>query len=303
MSDENLDIPLDDETKPVDVAVGAAPAPGKAPQSEQEGIEDFKVQAEKARAESTRRLAEADRKIREAYELATKQGQELAETRRDNVAGTIERLTLEKDSAKRDLRAALEANDPEKIADAQDKLSLSNARIVEAEKGKLALDEEVKSPAQRPGAPQPLATEAPVEIIARNLEAGGNRRSAEWIRSHPEYANGGRLGDKLAAAHHWAVSEGHPIDSDDYFKTIEGMLGLSDDQSRRAAAHESTRAPVSAPVTRSAPSNGTASRRMPATIRLTPEEVRIADEMGVDRKDYARELWNLAQEGKISRAF
>ena len=300
MSDE-VEIPVEIDAVPVDVSVDPAkqPTASATKSSEAESIEDFKALAEKAKSESAARMAEADRKIREAYEAATRKDQELVEIKRGAVAGAVERLKIEKDAARRDLTDALKSNDPEAIAEAQDKLSMANATLVEAEKGKVALEEEAKTPRQV----APPVADNSIEGLARGLEAAGNRRSAAWIRAHPEFAGPGKLNEDLTRAHYFALSEGHAVESDGYFKAIEGKLGLSNPSQRTAAVETESRAPVSAPVTRSAPASSGVPRKMPATIRLTAEEAKTADELGIDRKSYAVHLYELAKEGKIQRTF
>lgn len=279
-------------------AAGVATAPEKtteAPIEGAEGIDELKAQVEKARRESAQRLAEKDRIIREAFERAQKAELKTAEVERDSVSTELERLKMEKETAKRDYLAAHESGDAQKMIDAQDRLSAANAKIVEAEKGKLALEEEAKVKAAKP------VPQGAVDDFATQLEKSGAPRSAAWLRSHPQYVPPGELNDAMVKAHFFALSEGHPAETDGYFEIINQRLGL--DGAERQLTENRQKAPVAAPVTRQTTSTRSGVRQMPGTIRLTPEEVAAADAMGMDRATYAKNLWELAQEGKISRAF
>lgn len=288
-----------DENQPVEVVLTDD---GKSPQGETkiipeaEGIEDLKAQVRRAQEASAKRLQEAERAIREAHDRAVKAEQETVETKRDVVSNVIDKLAMEKDAAKRDLKAAYESGDYEKVAEAQERLSITAARIVEAEKGRLALDEEIKSPKQ-PLA-QPIQQDPLQDIIAQ-LEKGGAHRSAAWIRAHPEYAAPGDLNDQMTKAHWFALSEGHAPETDGYFEVINQRLGLDGqgrDQREQPSPKPAARAPVSAPVSRDVTTS--ARRGGPQRVTLSPDEVAAARAMGMSPQDYAKELVELAKEGK-----
>ena len=135
MSDSEVEIPVAVETeKPVEVVIDDK-ARTEAPKTtaivtEDEGIKSLQAEAEKSRRESAERLREADRRIAEAHRIAVEAQQETAAVKKDHVGTIIENLTAQKEAARRDLIAAHEAGDFAKVADAQDRISLANARIV-----------------------------------------------------------------------------------------------------------------------------------------------------------------------------
>jgi hypothetical protein len=288
-----------DDLQPVEVILTDD---GKGPQTEtkiipeSEGIEDLKAQVKRAKEASALRLQEAEKAIREAHERAVKAEQETVETKRDVVSNVIDKLAMEKDAAKRDLKAAYESGNYDMVAEAQERLSLTAARIVEAEKGRLALDEEIKTPKQ-PLA-QPIQQD-PVHSIASQREKGGAHRSAAWIRAHPEFAAPGEMNEAMTKAHYYALSEGHAPETDGYFEVINQRLGL-DGQGpagrQQPAPKPAPRVPVSAPVSRDVTTSGR--RGDPQRVTLSPNEVAAARAMGMSPQDYAKELVELAKEGK-----
>lgn len=290
------------EEKPVEVALETkgTKTEAKTVITAEEGIESLKEQVERAKRESATRLAEKDRQIADAFRAAQDAQRETVTVKKDQVGTIIESLTKDKDAARRDYAAAMTAGDFDKAADAQDRISLANAKIVEAERGKVALEEEAKVP--------PKA--APVLDAVDRLAASLSPRSAAWVKAHPDYARDPKLNRQMIRAHEDAVDEGHPLDSDGYFAYINTKLGLTERRQAEGRQADSSRAPVSAPVGRDVTQSPGAQR--PGSIKLEPHEVRTAIETlsplypKADRaellKIYAQNKQDLIAEGKIARA-
>jgi hypothetical protein len=310
MVEAAVEIPVQtEETKGVDVVVD-----DKTPKAEigkivsaDEGIEDLKAQVEKAKKDSATRLAEKDRQIQEAFQRATAAERETVTVKRDAVGTILEKLGADKDAARRDLIAAHEAGDFAKVADAQDRLSMVNARIVEAEKGKMVLEDEVKNPQ---GRQVQDSVSDPVEVVARTMQS---RRSADWIRQHPEAVVNGAVAPAAMSAHFSALDKGLEPDSDAYFEHLEGAIGgrrsESRQQERQQTGRDMNRSPTSAPVNRDVVQAPGATR--PGSIRLEPHEVQTAldtyaplypkESRDQLLKRYAQDKMQLIDEGKISR--
>ena len=278
MADAAVEVKVDDDTiKPVDVVID-----DKAPKVDagkivtaDEGVEDLKAQVDRARRESAERRAAADREIQAAYQAANDAQRQTAVAKRDHVGTIVEKLNADKDAAKRDLMAAHEAGDFAKVADAQDRLSMANARIVEAEKGKMALEDEIKAPVRQPV--QQRQADDPVESYARTMSP----RSAEWVRQHPDVIVRGHDGYEVApramAAHYAAIDDGLALDSDEYFQRLDAAVTPRRQQAeprQQNGGRDLGRAPTSAPVGRDALQAPNAQR--PGTVRLEPHEVQAA---------------------------
>lgn len=312
MADEAVEIPIEPVDDKVEVKIDDKPVETRAETktpvvTAEEGIESLKAQVEKAKRESAERLALADRKIAEAHRQAQEAQREVVTTKRDQVGTIIDKLTMEKDTARRDYRAAMEAGDFDKAAEAQERIATAAARIVKAEEGKFALEEEAKKPVVVQSA------DDPVERLARSMSSA---RSANWIRQHPEVVVNGSLSPAAMSAHYDALAQGHAADSDAYFQHIEGRLsgGGPRPQPRQERTETTTgrdmnRAPVSAPVGRDIVQAPGASR--PNSLRLEPHEVQTAldtysplypkesREQLLQR--YAKDKLALMDEGKITR--
>jgi hypothetical protein len=256
-----------------------------------EGVDDLKAQVERSKAEHARRMQEADRQIAAARQTAIDAEKEVAVVKTSAVATVIDSLAKDKEAAKRDYKAAMEAGDFDKAADAQDRIATAASRIVEAERGKIELETQAKQPRQ-PLA-QPLFQDH-VESVARSM---GSQRSADWVRRHPEHIVGNALSPKVLAAHYNAVDNGMAPDSDEYFAYIDRSLGAT----RAApATEERERPPTAAPVARDVPQSPSAQR--PGIVRLSASEVATARALDMSLEDYARHKRALIEEGKIGRA-
>lgn len=309
MTDETaaVEVPLVvAEDKPVEVALTDNKTEQKPAQiiTADEGIESLKEQVERAKRESTQRLAEKDRQIADAFRTAQEAQRETVSVKKDQVGTIIDSLSKDKEAARRDYSAAMQAGDFDKAAEAQDRISLANAKIVEAERGKTALEEEARNPRQQV---------QPINDPADRLAASLSPRSADWVRKHPEYARDAKLNRQMVRAHEDAVDEGHSPDSDDYFSYINSKLGLTEGrqvETRQQQHREASHAPVSAPVGRDVAQSPGAQR--PGTVFLKPNEVKAAietlsplypkasrDEL---LKIYAQNQKDLIAEGRISRA-
>jgi hypothetical protein len=273
----------------------------------QEGIDDLKKELEESKKRQQERLDLAQRQIAEAAARAAEESKRanaaearVLETQRDAVGTTVDLLTKERESAKRDYADAMQAGDFGKAADAQERMSIAAARLVKAEEGRLALEDDLKRRDQPEGRRPDGSNLSSAEKLARNMEQQGNIRSAAWVREHPEYVNDPSLAKKVEQAHFYALGEGYAEASDAYFQAVNSKLGLNGQSGERTQRQEDTSrsaAPLSAPVSRQ--SQGYQPGRMPSRITLSAEQAQTARELGMTAESYAKQLWALVEEGKI----
>jgi hypothetical protein len=305
---ETVDIPVDEAPKDVEIDVGGNKSDTLKPSvdvDQQQAIADLKKQIEQQRIEAQRRAADSQREVITARQQVESARMDAFSTRKDAIGAAIEALKQQKESAKRDLKLARDSGDVEKEADAFDRISAANARMVEAEKGRMALEEVERAPPQQVQQRQEYVD--PGELTARNAEASGDYRAAQWLRAHPDIA---RDRPRIEAAHNYAVARGAAVSSDEYFKLAEEALGLNEQQPR---TEEKPRPPMAAPVNRDVAMGS--KRPSDGRITLSPSEVdqAITDAHylfpnldpgnDVDRRKilegYARNKLQLQSEGKI----
>jgi phage I-like protein len=96
----------------------------------------------------------------------------------------------------------------------------------------------------------------------------------------------------MVAAHQIAVADGITPDSDRYFESVEGVLGISGAPQPRSG----NRAPPAAPVSRSGSGTGGSGN----TVTLSAQEREMAQMMGMSVKEYAANKLALKREGKMN---
>ena len=256
--------------------------------------------AEQARAAADARAAEASRSEAEARGRAQT-------TELDLVKNAIATVTQANDALESKYADAMAAQDWAAAAKLQRQMGDNSAKLAQLEAGKTQLEKQPK--------PTPRTPTDPVEALCAQLSAP----SANWVRAHPEFARDPGKYQLMIAAHGMALAKGHKADSDEYFKSIEKSLDLTPavngagngsgngqvhsnevdpltDPSASVTTGGRQATPAAAPVSRSG--NGNGSR--PNVVRLSADEVEIAQNMGMTPEEYARNKMALKKEGKLS---
>ena len=285
------------------------PAAPKTP--EDEGLEFLKAQVADARkAQETARLAreEADRRAqhaaneaRQAREEAQRFRTEATDGRMHTVVAAIDSVTREAEMAQAKLEKAAQDGDYKALALAQREISRAEARLVQLDNNKAALEYEAANPRVEQPVQQPIQPADPVDRYAASLTPS----SARWVREHRDVVlpNGGPS-PKLLAAHYDAVAAGIQPDTDAYFSHLDQKMGHGDpvvqdrsnDGSRVVDITERRQPAVSAPVSRDAPGVPTSATR----VRLTPEQREAAEASGISDLEYARQLMAIRREQGLS---
>lgn len=305
-TDKELEIDLDVVTKaeekavePTDIKVEEVEKTGPTEISAAEGIEAFKKNQEERYENERRARLEAEMRATHAMQQAQEAQGHVQTTNLQLVSSAIDTLKRETDILKANLRASMASGDYSAAADAQEALADVKAKMLQLENGKAALEDEIRRPIQRVNPPPT----DPVEALASQLSP----RSAAWVRAHPEYARDQRLFQKMVAAHNLVTADGIPADSDDYFDSVERVLGVSAAPNTGGAASESPMSAASAPAQRrSSPAaapvsrSGTGGGSRPNVVRLTAEEREMAQMMGQTPEEYARNKHALIKAGKIT---
>ena len=268
------------------------------------GVDEVLEGLKRQLAEKDSRLAEADAgraaaeaTARRAVDTATRAQTDVRSTNLSMVVNAIETTKREAEILEANLANAMSQGDFQASAKIQRMLAGNEAKLVQLETGKEAMDAEAKQPIRRMEVPTD-----PVEALASQLSP----RSASWVRAHPEYARDPRLQQRMMAAHNLAITGESPLapDTDAYFEHVEGTLGLrkaaEDDNvevlSEASSATQRRAAPPSAPVSRTGRGDG----KQPNRVTLTKEEVEIAEMNGMTPREYAEQKMKLQKEGRLN---
>jgi hypothetical protein len=281
-----IEIPDDEATNEPEIIVEKSEEKTEEPEKDpvDSGLEALRDQLERER----KARVEAEKRANEAAQSAYQYQSEAQDSNLHLVSNAIETVSQTNNILKANYRDAMANGDYDTAADIQAEMSANAARLLQLEQGKQALESAPRNEAPRP------YTADPVESLASQL----SYRSAEWVRSHPEYATDQRLYNKMLAAHQLAVSDGIEPDSDDYFDSIESTLRIRNSHEEAPVSKPIPRrsAPPAAPVSRS----GTGDGSRPNRVTLSPEEREIAGFMGMTPEEYGRQKLALKKEGKLN---
>lgn len=265
--------------------------------SPEEGIETLKKRFEEERLGRIEAERRADAAARVAHEA---RGQ-VDEGNLHLVNSAIDTLKRESGILKANLRAAMANNDYDAAADAQEAMADTKAKLLQLENGRAAMQEQAKNPRMQS---QPISAHDPVETLASQLSP----RSAAWVRSHPEFARNERLTQKMIAAHNLVTADGMQPDTDEYFETVERLLGVQAPtasveaaeapMSAAAAPAQRRSSPAAAPVSRSGTGTGGGG---PNVVRLSADEREMAKMVNMTAEEYARNKLALIKDGKLTK--
>ena len=262
----------------------------------EDGIEELKrsLAEQKRQVEEAQRLrAEAEQRAYQAQIEAQRSSQEAKNANYNQIVGTINQLSEREKSLMAAWAEAKSKGDYQKEAEIQKEMLVTANYLERLNKGKDALENEMKRPVQ-PVAP-PIAD--PIEDAASRMSPS----SAAWIRAHRDFLSTGRNDLLVKAAHTKSQALGITVDTPDYFAFIEEEVGLrgaprrsakrdddyedDDGPMSSASAPQSRRSvsPPSAPVSRGGQRRG--------TITLSAEEREIAKISGLtDEQYYANKM-------------
>lgn len=292
LADDNTEIEVGivDDTPPADQGRRPLDAPVADPTDEEmQGYSD----AVKNRIKKLTHARHDERRQREALEREhrelTAAAQRLLDENRglkqyvnageQQFSGVIKQaVAAELETAKRDLREALNAGDPDKIVDAQTKLADVTTRLQRANDFRptpLPVEQPVVQQ-QLPAAPKPALDDKTLRWKAKN----------QWFG-----ADGHEDMTSLALGlHQKMMRDGVDPRSDEYFSRIDARLRTAfpdffvQGATKPGGAASPRQATVVAPASRSAAKR---------TVTLTASAARLAERLGLTPEQYAREVMKL----------
>jgi uncharacterized small protein (DUF1192 family) len=278
---ENEEIELELELEP-ELETDTDPEP-----KEPDYIADLKAQLA---AEKAGRVAAEQKWHQAAREVHTARS-EVDDTNLQLVVNAIDTVNRDLELLEQAHTFAMQSGDFDRASKIQREMSTKSAELLQLNNGRQAME-------SAPRQPEPQMPPAdPVEAFAAQL----SRRSADWVRRHPEFVTDPRQNAKMIAAHNLAVADGIPTDTDEYFAAIEETLKVApkaaqtetDDQHAAKVVRRRDAAPAAAPANRG---NQSASSNV---VRLSAAQREMAEMMGMKPEDYAKNLVALKKEGKI----
>lgn len=261
--------------------------PPKVAAGTQETVEDLRKQVEAANAaaeEARRREAAATTQAQTHQREATTFRTQAEQAQYESIITAHESVTSRMTALETEMADAMERGDFKASAKAQAEMTRLSPRLAQLEDGKAEMEAARKAPTPTP---QPrVETQQPVDPVERYASQLAPE-AAVWVRAHPQYVTDKANNNRLLSAHYAAVAEGKVLNSADYFRHIEGTLGLAEPESQGRVANAPVRErTMAAPVSRTT----VGAPRSPREVTLTPAQREAAAISGISEIEYAKQL-------------
>lgn len=281
---------------------GATPESDPEPQAEPDPTKEVKTDPQTQRLQADleaarRQASEAVKQAQRALAIAAAKDQEVAGYQQRAQLADYDLLTNAKSHAERELGVlktelirAHDAYDTAKIADIQIQIAAKTHEIADYAAGEhqfreYAARQEYENTKRQQQLQEQQALQRQQAAKVDPFEQAVQQftpQSQQWIRAHPECLTDQNKYQSMLTAHHVAIDQGMRPDTPEYFQYIEGKLGYRRTESDPRRQQKSTGG-FSAPVSRSASASTTG---RPMKVTLSPEQVDIANRMGMSLEEY-----------------
>jgi hypothetical protein len=284
--------------EPVEVDLGQ-PEPKQGEAAPDRGAEQLRAQLNQAREQTA--LAQ-----RQAQELA--QRAQFAEQRAIGstvgmIDSALEAAQHQAVNAKAKFQAALDAADHATAAQAQEEMADARHNLLRLQEQRAIVEQQARQPQpQQPQRQHPAQNAPPpVEAIMRDLAQTGYPRSADWLRSHPEWTSPDRMKRVASAHNHLVDNRGLVAETDEYFSALEQELGMGQQQRGAAPNYGNGRRPsqAAAPASTAQPSLRTGQTVRRGHVQLNPAQREAAELSGMTDREYAESFEDARTSGKL----
>jgi len=277
---EKVEIEQAEETKPVETKPAEQT---KITETKTDDLSEISESVQKRIDKLTRRYREAERREQAAVEFA--KGLQKKYTDYEKKFDTADnnylkefdaRVDAQREQVKIKLRAAIEANDPNKIMEANDELT---QLAVQKEKAKLQMaDREMRA--------KQLEEQRKFEVEEAKVQKDNvvipkpSEKAKDWATKNTWFGDDKIMTQAAFSIHEELVGSGVEVESDEYYNEInKRMKGYFP---HKFVVEQEQRKPVQTVASAGRKQEG---RR---TVRLTKSQVAIAKKLGVPLEEYAK---------------
>ena len=185
------------------------------------------------------------------------------------------RVDAQREQVKVSLKQAIEANDPQKIMEANDALT---KLAVEKEKARLEIENREQLQQQQKQNVEAKPKETPSEPPQITPKA------KEWAEKNKWFGEDKIMTDAAVSIHQQVVQEGIEVDSDEYYNEVNSRIGKYFPSAFENTTEEVKEQPKPVQTVASAGRKQHGRR----TVKLTKSQVAIAKRLGVPLEEYAK---------------
>ena len=186
------------------------------------------------------------------------------------------RVDAQREQVKVSLKQAIEANDSQKIMEANDALT---KLAVEKEKARLEMENREQLQQQQKQNVEAKPKETPSEPPQITP------RAKEWAEKNKWFGEDKIMTDAAVSIHQQVVQEGIEVDSDEYYNEVNSRIGKYFPSAFENTAKEEVKEQPKPVQTVASAGRKQHGRR---TVKLTKSQVAIAKRLGVPLEEYAK---------------
>ena len=186
------------------------------------------------------------------------------------------RVDAQREQVKVSLKQAIEANDPQKIMEANDALT---KLAVEKEKARLEMENREQLQQQQKQNVEAKPKETPSEPPQITPKA------KEWAEKNKWFGEDKIMTDAAVSIHQQVVQEGIEVDSDEYYNEVNSRIGKYFPDAFENTTKEEVKEQPKPVQTVASAGRKQHGRR---TVKLTKSQVAIAKRLGVPLEEYAK---------------
>ena len=186
------------------------------------------------------------------------------------------RVDAQREQVKVSLKQAIEANDAQKIMEANDALT---KLAVEKEKARLEIENREQQQKQQQQNVEAKSKETPSEPPQITPKA------KEWAEKNKWFGEDKIMTDAAVSIHQQVVQEGIEVDSDEYYNEVNSRIGKYFPNAFENTAKEEVKEQPKPVQTVASAGRKQHGRR---TVKLTKSQVAIAKRLGVPLEEYAK---------------
>ena len=193
-----------------------------------------------------------------------------------NLKEFVARVDAQREQVKVSLKQAIEANDSQKIMEANDALT---KLAVEKEKARLEIENREQQQKQQQQNVEAKSKETPSEPHQITPKA------KEWAEKNKWFGEDKIMTDAAVSIHQQVVQEGIEVDSDEYYNEVNSRIGKYFPSAFENTAKEEVKEQPKPVQTVASAGRKQHGRR---TVKLTKSQVAIAKRLGVPLEEYAK---------------
>lgn len=280
---QNYDSKSDDKPEVEEIQEDTAEVEKRHEEPKENNLQEFSDGVQKRIDKLTRRYREAERREKAALDYAKSLQKKYSDTEKKYDSADEQylkefdaRVDSQREQVKQKLKDAIEANDADKIMEANDELT---RLTVEKEKARIKMADRE----QRLKTLEEQKSQKPEEEPQQNQQPPqASEKAKGWAAENTWFGNDRIMTNAAFTIHEDLVGMGIDVESDEYYNEVDKRMRENFPHKFAQSENEIQRKPVQTVASAGRKQQGR------KTVRLTKSQVAIAKKLGVPLEEYAK---------------